>query len=55
MKKKALILLLIIPFFISILAFVTSSFVIRGVEVDIISISFDEYSANYFNSSFCYF
>ena len=46
MKKKALILLLIIPFFISILAFVTSSFVIRGVEVDIISISFDEYSAN---------
>lgn len=46
MKKKALILLLIIPFFISILAFVTSSFFIRGVEVDIISISFDEYSNN---------
>lgn len=45
MKKKAFLLLLLIPFVISILAFVTSTFVIRNVEQNITDITW-EYKTN---------
>lgn len=45
MKTKAIIFLLILPLVISILAFVSSSFFIRGVEQDITAISWN-YKAN---------
>lgn len=45
MKKKAFLLLLLLPFVIAIFAFVTASYVIRGVEVNISSISL-EYKNN---------
>ena len=38
MKKKAFLFLLLLPFIIAILAFVTASYVIRSVEVNITSI-----------------
>ena len=45
MKKKAFLFLLLIPFVISILAFVTSTFVIRNVEQNITDITW-EYKTN---------
>ncbi len=46
MRKKAIILLLLIPFVIAIFAFVTSTVLIRAVEKDYLAISWD-YTANY--------
>ena len=45
MRKKSLLFLLIIPFVVAILAFVTSNFVIRNVEQDITGINWS-YSNN---------
>ena len=39
MKKKAFLFLLLIPFVVAILAFVTATFVIREVETNITGIS----------------
>lgn len=44
MKKKAFLFLLLLPFIIAILAFVTATYVIRSVEVNITNITFNEYS-----------
>ena len=41
MKKKAFLFLLLIPFIIAILAFVTATYVIRASEVDISGISWN--------------
>lgn len=44
MKKKAFLFLLLLPFIIAILAFVTATYVIRSVEVNITNITFNEYN-----------
>lgn len=51
MKKKAIIILLFLPFIIALFAFITTTYLIRDVEQDITDIQFDYEANQYFDLS----
>ena len=51
MKKKAIIILLLLPFIIALFAFITTTYLIRDVEQDITDIQFDYEANQYFDLS----